>query len=110
MLQSLYVDQFVIIEKLDLNFKDRLTIFTGETGAGKSIILGAMALILGGPSTPKSIRHGHKKSTFKATFAPPKNKSCLGLINSKAIGIIFKYRIFDLSRNVTRWKRCLSNQ
>ena len=86
MLQSLYVDQFVIIEKLDLNFKDRLTIFTGETGAGKSIILGAMALILGSPSTPKSIRHGHKKSTFKATFAPPKTNPVWDLLIQKQFG------------------------
>ena len=70
MLKKLFVEQFVIIEKLDLDFQNRLTIFTGETGAGKSIILGAMGLILGEPSKPQSIRQGSHKSEFEAVFAP----------------------------------------
>lgn len=70
MLKKLFVEQFVIIEKLDLDFQNRLTIFTGETGAGKSIILGAMGLILGEPSKPQSIRQGSEKSEFEAVFAP----------------------------------------
>lgn len=72
MLKKLFVEQFVIIEKLDVDFQNRLTIFTGETGAGKSIILGAMGLILGDPSTPDSIRQGQDQSLFEATFNPDK--------------------------------------
>ncbi len=71
MLKKLIVEQFVIIEKLDVDFEDRLTIITGETGAGKSIILGALGLILGDEANPKSIRQGHDKSVLKAVFAPP---------------------------------------
>lgn len=71
MLKKLKVSQFVIIDTLDLDFERGLTIFTGETGAGKSIILGAMALILGGESTPKSIRTGYDQSAFEAVFSPP---------------------------------------
>jgi DNA repair protein RecN (Recombination protein N) len=72
MLKKLVIDQFVIIEHQVLDFKDRLTILTGQTGAGKSILLSAMALILGGPSTPKSTRAGHDESKFEAVMAPPK--------------------------------------
>lgn len=70
MLKRLIVDQFVIIEKLDVEFQDKLTIFTGETGAGKSIILGAMGLILGDPPNTEAIRQGQEKSVFEATFTP----------------------------------------
>ena len=71
MLKKLTVDQFVIIETLSLDFERGLTIITGETGAGKSIILGALGLILGDEANAKSIRQGHDKSVFSAVFAPP---------------------------------------
>lgn len=72
MLKKLVIDQFVIIEHQVLEFKDRLTILTGQTGAGKSILLSAMALILGSPSTPKSTRAGQNESKFEAVMNPPK--------------------------------------
>lgn len=72
MLKKLVIDQFVIIEHQVLDFKDRLTILTGQTGAGKSILLSAMALILGSPSTPKSTRAGQSESKFEAVMTPPK--------------------------------------
>ena len=75
MLKKIKVEQFVIIEKLDLDFENGLTIITGETGAGKSIILGAMSLILGDPNKPKSIRQGHEESIFEAVFSPPKDNA-----------------------------------
>ncbi|MEM7618149.1 MAG: AAA family ATPase [Pseudomonadota bacterium] len=71
MLKKLKVTQFVIIDTLDLDFDRGLTIFTGETGAGKSIILGAMGLILGEKARPGSIRAGQDKATFEAVFEPP---------------------------------------
>ncbi len=70
MLKKLRVTQFVIIDTLDLDFDRGLTIFTGETGAGKSIILGAMGLILGDKARPGSIRSGADEATFEAVFAP----------------------------------------
>ena len=80
MLKKLIVEQFVIIEKLDVDFEDKLTIITGETGAGKSIILGALSLILGDPATPKSIRQGHDKSVLKAVFSPPSDHGVWNLL------------------------------
>ena len=72
MLKNLTIEQFVIIEKLDLDLESGLTIMTGETGAGKSILLDAMGLILGEDSDPESIRTGAEQSLFKALFATPK--------------------------------------
>lgn len=74
MLKNLLIEQFVIIDKLDLDLEKALTIMTGETGAGKSILLDAMGLILGEESDPESIRTGSDKSTFKALFSPPKKQ------------------------------------
>ena len=73
MIKKIKVDQFVIIEKLDLDFDKGLTIITGETGAGKSIILSALNLLLGEPSRPDSIRQGHDQSELEAVFMPPKD-------------------------------------
>jgi DNA repair protein RecN (Recombination protein N) len=72
MLKQLKIDQFVIIDHSEMSFRDKLTIFTGETGAGKSIILGAMEHILGSEAKLKAIRQGHNESVFEATFAPIK--------------------------------------
>jgi len=70
MLKKLFIEQYVIIDQLDLDFESGLTILTGETGAGKSILLGAMGLILGEPSKPDSVRQGADQSVFEAVFAP----------------------------------------
>ncbi len=69
MLTKLKIDQFVIIDTLDLDLKNGLTILTGETGAGKSILLGAMGLILGENSKSESIRSGSEQSVIEASFA-----------------------------------------
>ncbi len=47
MLQSIYIQNYALIDKLDINFTSGFSVITGETGAGKSIILGAIGLLLG---------------------------------------------------------------
>lgn len=71
MLKTLSIEQFVIIDKLDLDFQTGLTILTGETGAGKSILLDATGLMLGEPADQGAIRQGSNQSVIKALFAPP---------------------------------------
>jgi DNA repair protein RecN (Recombination protein N) len=71
MLKKLVIDQFVIIDHLELDFKQGLTILTGETGAGKSILLDAMGLVLGDPASPESIRAGEREAKIDATFTLP---------------------------------------
>jgi DNA repair protein RecN (Recombination protein N) len=53
MIKSLRIENFVLIESLEIRFSKGLTIITGETGAGKSILLGALGLIMGKRAIPK---------------------------------------------------------
>ena len=68
MLRSLYIQNYALIEKLDINFDRGFSVITGETGAGKSIILGAIGLLLGQRADVKSIRTGASKCVIEARF------------------------------------------
>lgn len=68
MLQKLHIEHFVLIDQLDIDFQEGFTVLTGETGAGKSIILGALSLILGGRADLKSIQQGAQRCVVEATF------------------------------------------
>ena len=61
MLRSLYIQNYALIEKLDISFETGFSVITGETGAGKSIILGAIGLLLGQRADVKAIRRGASK-------------------------------------------------
>ena len=68
MLNSLYISNIVLIEKLNLQFGNGLNIMTGETGAGKSILLDALSLALGARSDTGLIRNGCNMATVSAEF------------------------------------------
>ncbi len=68
MLRSLYIQNYALIEKLDINFGSGFSVITGETGAGKSIILGAIGLLLGQRADVKAIRVGASKCIIEARF------------------------------------------
>ena len=68
MIKQLHISNYALIDKLNIGFDDGLTIITGETGAGKSIILGALSLILGERADTKSIRDTSAKTIVEATF------------------------------------------
>ena len=68
MLRSLYIQNYALIEKLDIGFEQGFSVITGETGAGKSIILGAIGLLLGQRADVKSIRTGATKCVIEARF------------------------------------------
>ncbi len=68
MLKSLSIQNYVLIDELDIHFEDGFSVITGETGAGKSIILGALALVLGERAETKSIQAGSDKCTIEAVF------------------------------------------
>ena len=71
MLSELHIDNFAIISHLDLNFKHGLTIFTGETGAGKSIIIDAVEVILGSRAEATMVRAGADRAFIEASFEVP---------------------------------------
>ena len=68
MLQSLYIQNYALIDKLDISFVPGFSVITGETGAGKSIILGAIGLLLGQRAEVKAIRNGAPKCVVEAKF------------------------------------------
>lgn len=68
MLRSLYIQNYALIDKLDIGFDTGFSVITGETGAGKSIILGAIGLLLGQRADVKSIRRGASKCIIEARF------------------------------------------
>ena len=68
MLSRIYIQNFALIDQLEINFKKGLQVITGETGAGKSIILGALRLILGERADSKSISDFSTKNVVEAEF------------------------------------------
>ena len=68
MLKNLYVKNFTLIDELDMPFDGGFSVITGETGAGKSIILGAIGLLLGQRADTKAIKAGRDRCTVEAHF------------------------------------------
>ncbi len=68
MLKQLYIKNFALIDELDVNFYPGFSVITGETGAGKSIILGALGLLLGNRADLKAIKEGSNRCTIEAHF------------------------------------------
>lgn len=68
MLQAIYIQNYALIDKLDIDFTPGFSVITGETGAGKSIILGAIGLLLGQRADVKAIKNGATKCIVEARF------------------------------------------
>ena len=68
MLQSIHIQNYALIDKLDIDFMPGFSVITGETGAGKSIILGAIGLLLGQRADVKAIKNGASKCVVEARF------------------------------------------
>ena len=76
MLLELNISNFALIDLLKLEFNKGLNILTGETGAGKSIIIDALGLVLGQRANRDNIRQGKNKSIVEALFqTPPRSES-----------------------------------
>jgi DNA repair protein RecN (Recombination protein N) len=73
MLLSLYIRDFALIDELEIPFNRGLNIITGQTGAGKSILIGALNMVLGGRADTEVIRTGSQKAIAEATFMVPDN-------------------------------------
>lgn len=68
MLKHLLIKNFTLIDKLDIDFKPGFSVITGETGAGKSIILGAIGLLKGNRADSRQIKAGEQKCIIEAHF------------------------------------------
>ncbi len=80
MLKSLTIKNYALIDELTVNFANGLDIITGETGAGKSILIDALSLILGERATTEAIRTGADKAIVEGTFAVGENRKLQALL------------------------------
>jgi len=90
MLEELTVKNFALIETLSLKFSDKLNIFTGETGAGKSITIEALGLLLGERANAEMVRTGTPKAVITGTFnleTAPKNSPLHALLKEQDISV-----------------------
>lgn len=71
MLKHLHIQNYALISHLDIDFEGGFSVLTGETGAGKSIILGALALVMGARADSKAITDGEEKCIIEAVFKTP---------------------------------------
>ena len=85
MLTALSIRDIVLIEQLDISLEAGLTVLTGETGAGKSILLDALGLALGGRGDSGLVRHGATKGVVTAAFSLPKNHTALAVLEEQGI-------------------------
>lgn len=115
MLQELAIDNFAIIPHLRIDFKDGMTVLSGETGAGKSIIIDAVGLLAGGRGSHEFIRNGSDKAILQAAFSIKKTDKRLQAVLS-ALGIdvtdnqlIIQREIQHSGRNVVRVNGMLIN-
>ena len=85
MLHALSIQSFVLIDRLDLEAASGFTALTGETGAGKSIILDALSLVLGGPADRKQIRAGSDQAVISAEFTAPREHSVWNILDEHGL-------------------------
>ncbi len=85
MLAELSIKNFAIIDQLSLSFEDGLTVFTGETGAGKSIIIDAIQLLAGGRGSAEFVRYGEKKAEIEGLFFVNRDHRAVSLLSEHGI-------------------------
>ena len=106
MLLEISIKNFAIIEAISLNFENGMTVLTGETGAGKSIIIDAMNMMLGARATTDVIRHGTSKAEIEGLFSVENNRDLQELFDEQGIElgdeIIIRREILQNGRSVSR--------
>lgn len=85
MLLELHIEQFAIIERLDISFGPGFTALTGETGAGKSVVVDAIGAVLGAHTGAESVRHEADKALIQAVFDVSERRDVLELLRSEDI-------------------------
>jgi len=85
MLSQLSIRDIVLIERLDIDFSEGLSVLTGETGAGKSILLDALSLALGARGDASLVRHGASQGQVTAVFDVPRNHPARAILADNAI-------------------------
>ena len=106
MLLEVSIKNFAIIEHVSLNFETGMTILSGETGAGKSIIIDAMNLMLGARATTDVIRHGAPKAEIEGLFSFENSRAVKQILTDQGIEVadelIIRREILQNGRSVSR--------
>ena len=106
MLLEISIKNFAIIEAISLNFEKGMTVLTGETGAGKSIIIDAMNMMLGARATTDVIRHGAPKAEIEGLFSIENSRALQEIFDEQGLElgdeIIIRREILQNGRSVSR--------
>ncbi|MFQ3906040.1 DNA repair protein RecN [Staphylococcus sp. Mo2-7] len=107
MLQTLSIKQFAIIDELEVHFGEGLTVLSGETGAGKSIIIDAIGQLIGMRASSNYVRHGEKKSIIEGIFDIDESKEAISILRDLSIDIdedflLVKREIFSSGKSMCR--------
>ena len=107
MLQTLSIKQFAIIDELEIHFSDGLTVLSGETGSGKSIIIDAIGQLIGMRASSDFVRHGEKKAIIEGIFDIDNSKEAISVLNELDIDIdedflLVKREIFSSGKSTCR--------
>lgn len=100
MLQELSIKNFAIIDALTLSFEAGLTVLTGETGAGKSIIIDAIQLLTGGRGSSEFVRHGENRAEIEGLFLVEDGHSCME--RAREFGIEIEEGMVILRRDISK--------
>ena len=107
MLQELSIKDFAIIDEIQISFQPKMTVLTGETGAGKSIIIDALGLPAGGRGSTEFIRKGEKKAVIQGLFTLPREANTYNILEEYGIDsedgqIILQRDLYRGGRNICR--------
>lgn len=107
MLQTLSIKQFAIIDELEIQFSDGLTVLSGETGSGKSIIIDAIGQLIGMRASSDYVRHGEKKAIIEGIFDIDESKDAISILEDLSIDIdedflLVKREIFSSGKSICR--------
>ncbi len=107
MLQELSIKDFAIIDEIQISFQPKMTVLTGETGAGKSIIIDALGLLAGGRGSTEFIRKGEKKAVIQGLFTLPREANTYNILEEYGIDsedgqIILQRDLYRGGRNICR--------
>lgn len=106
MLVSLSIQQFAIIESLEIELKNGLTVLSGETGAGKSIIIDAIGQLIGMRASQTMVRHGEQKAVVEGVFDIENNDKVIHLLEQKEIPLddfmLVKREIYKSGKSLCR--------
>ena len=100
MLSELSITNFAIIESLSISFEKGLTVLTGETGAGKSIIIDAIHLLVGGRGSSDFVRHGEERAEIEGLFLLENARTVYD--KAQELGIKIEDDMVVLRREITK--------